>query len=105
MKYLSFFLLIAMMAASSAAATLSTGKRVARAGEDLRLPRNILPRLYEVTLLPILIEGNFTTEGSVSISVDCIQSTYNITLHIADIVFNPADVRVSQIRKQLRINN
>ena len=86
-----------MMIAMMAAGTTTSAKRAGRAGEDLRLPRDILPRLYEVTLLPILIEGNFTTEGSVSISVDCIQSTNNITLHIADIVFNAADVTVSYV--------
>jgi aminopeptidase N len=95
MKHSFLLILIAMLAASTAAAAPSSTKRAGRAGEDLRLPRDILPRLYEVTLLPILSEGNFTTEGSVGISVDCIQATNNITLHIADILFNPADVTVS----------
>ena len=61
---------------------------------DLRLPRNILPRLYEITLLPILIEGNFTTEGSTIILMDCVTNTNTITLHIADLQFNPAGISV-----------
>lgn len=64
-------------------------------GQDLRLPRTILPRLYEITLLPILIEGNFTTEGSTTILVECMQNTNTITLHVADIKFNPATISVN----------
>ena len=63
-------------------------------GQDLRLPRTILPRLYEITLLPILIEGNFTTEGSTTILMDCVTYTNTITLHIADIQFNPTGISV-----------
>lgn len=74
--------------------TPSVAKKKGRAGEDLRLPRDILPRLYEVSLLPTFVEGNFTTEGSVSVLVDCVQSTSNITFHIADIAFNANDVSV-----------
>ncbi|KZS09066.1 Aminopeptidase N [Daphnia magna] len=92
--YLLF--IVAVVTVSTTAATSAT-KRVGRSGEDLRLPRDILPRSYEVTLLPILIEGNFTTEGYVSISVDCIQSTNNITLHIADIIFNPVDIELTDL--------
>ena len=95
MKLAQFLLLFtAVLAASGAPSTCSTKKTASRAGEDLRLPRDILPRLYEVSLLPILIEGNFTTEGAVSILVDCVQSTNNITLHIAEIIFNPAELTV-----------
>lgn len=49
---------------------------------DLRLPGSILPRLYEISLLPHLVKGNFTTEGSVDIFVECVDDTNNITLHI-----------------------
>lgn len=98
--YLLF--IVAVVTVSTTAAT-SASQRMGRSGEDLRLPRDILPRSYEVTLLPILIEGNFTTEGYVSISVDCIQSTNNITLHIADIIFNPVDIEVSLTHKQILV--
>ncbi len=95
MKLASILLLFTVALAAS---DVPTKRRAGRGGEELRLPRDILPRLYEVTLLPILIEGNFTTEGSVNILVDCVQSTNNITLHIADITFNPAEVTVCKIR-------
>ena len=35
----------------------------ARQGEDFRLPRDILPSLYSLQLLPFIEVGNFTTNG------------------------------------------
>lgn len=100
MKLAQYGWLFALLVLSFHQAKSSPVKKTARNEEDLRLPRTILPRLYQVTLLPILIEGNFTTEGSVSILVDCVQSTNNITLHIADITFSPADVAVKKFEKK-----
>lgn len=100
MKLAQYGWLFALLVLSFDQAKSSPVKKTAR-NEDLRLPRTILPRLYQVTLLPILIEGNFTTEGSVSILVDCVQSTNNITLHIADITFSPADVTVKKFLKKV----
>ena len=63
---------------------------------DLRLPGSILPRLYEISLLPHLIEGNFTTEGSVDIFVECVDDTNNITLHVdgQNIFYHPSLIKV-----------
>ena len=82
MAKLEFFLLVAL--------TWSA----ALAQSSQRLPRNVLPRLYDVTLFPVLIEGNFTTQGTVDILVDCITSSNSITLHIADTIFDPSKVSV-----------
>lgn len=90
-KFASFFIFIL----SISTVTSDKINKSSRAGEELRLPRSVLPRLYEVTLLPILIEGNFTTEGSVNILVDCVLPTSNITLHIADITFSSSSVLVT----------
>jgi hypothetical protein len=35
----------------------------AKQGEDFRLPRDILPSLYSLQLLPFIEVGNFTTNG------------------------------------------
>jgi aminopeptidase N len=88
-------LLILFSVLLTSALLISSTEINSRDGQDLRLPRTILPRLYEITLLPILIEGNFTTEGSTTILIDCITNTNTITLHIADIQFSPAGISVS----------
>lgn len=90
-------LLILFSVLLTSALLVSSTEINSRDGQDLRLPRTILPRLYEITLLPILIEGNFTTEGSTTILIDCITNTNTITLHIADIQFSPAGISVYQI--------
>ena len=64
------------------------------AGSELRLPRTVVPRFYDVTLLPILEEGNFTTSGRVDILIDCLESTNNITLHAVDIAIDFSSISV-----------
>ena len=73
---------------------------VKASGSELRLPRSILPRLYDVTLLPILEEGNFSTSGTVDIFVDCLENTDNVTLHAADIEIDYPSVSVYFLRMQ-----
>lgn len=59
-----------------------------------RLPRTVLPRHYDVRLLPILEKGNFTVLGRVSIDVQCLQSTDRIVLHSSDIKVDLKSVQV-----------
>lgn len=56
--------------------------------QDLRLPRTVLPQLYEISLLPNLVEGDFSTEGTVRILLHCNESTNAIILHIADTIYS-----------------
>ena len=64
-------------------------------GEDLRLPGNILPRLYNIRLLPFIEVGNWTTDGYVEISVDCIISTVNISINSLDLTIDQASITVN----------
>lgn len=68
-----------------------------RQGEDLRLPGDILPRLYTIRLLPFIEVGNWTTDGYVEIVVDCVISTVNISMNSLDLTIDLASVTV--IRK------
>jgi len=52
---------------------------------DLRLPRDVIPISYDITLIPILEVGNFTTHGTVDIRVKCeTNNTQQIVLHSAN---------------------
>lgn len=51
---------------------------------DVRLPRHVIPSLYEIELQPNMYSGdpeNFTFDGKVTIHIDCKESTNSITLH------------------------
>lgn len=63
--------------------------------QELRLPRTVLPQLYEISLLPNLVEGDFSTEGTVSILLYCNETTNAITLHIADTTYSSSTVSVN----------
>ncbi|XP_025832297.1 aminopeptidase N [Agrilus planipennis] len=53
---------------------------------DVRLPKDVVPRSYEIKLIPYMLEGNFTFQGEVSILLNIIYDTYSITLHSDDLV-------------------
>ena len=60
----------------------------------MRLPRNLLPTIYTIRLLPFIEQGNFTTQGNVIILVDCMEDTHNITLNSADIDIDKISISV-----------
>lgn len=64
--------------------------------ENVRLPRAVLPIHYDVRLLPILENGNFSIIGRVSIDVKCKEETDRIVLHSADIVVDAKSVNLIQ---------
>lgn len=66
-----------------------------KSDKNVRLPRAVLPRRYDVRLFPILEKGNFSILGRVSIEVECKQETDRIVLHSADIAVEPKSVRVT----------
>jgi len=48
---------------------------------DVRLPRSVIPISYNITLIPFMIEDNFTFSGDVQILVKIVLNTFNITMH------------------------
>lgn len=72
-------------------------KNTNKQGEDMRLPGDIIPISYDVRMLPFveLIEsGNYTTEGSVVIVVECIRSTRNISINSAELVIRRGTISI-----------
>ncbi|KAL5283636.1 hypothetical protein ACFFRR_006103 [Megaselia abdita] len=53
--------------------------------KDVRLPRSIVPVTYNVSIIPFLVEGNFTFHGFVRILVNITEDCNNITLHATDL--------------------
>ncbi|KAK7027941.1 hypothetical protein SK128_026276 [Halocaridina rubra] len=60
---------------------------------DVRLPRALKPLHYLVRLQPY-INGNFSIIGYVEVEMEVLEPTYNITLHISDIVTHNDTVTV-----------
>lgn len=80
--------------AASSAATAAKTTPPPKSVKNVRLPRSVLPRHYDVRLLPILEKGNFTILGQVAIDVECTSDTNRIILHSQDIVVDPKSVQV-----------
>ena len=89
-KCRSLFLLIAFTGSLVVSAASAAGK----SNKNVRLPRAVLPRHYDVRLFPVLEEGNFTIPGRVSIDLECKEETDRIVLHSVDIVVEPKSVKV-----------
>lgn len=50
----------------------------------MRLSNDLIPKNYNVQLLPILENDNFTNYGKVDITVECVKDTYQILLNAAN---------------------
>lgn len=59
---------------------------------NMRLPRSIIPKSYDIKLIPFLVEDNFTFIGEVSIFVEVIEECKNITLHSLDLTINEINI-------------
>lgn len=70
----------------------------------MRLPKNVLPVSYDIQLLPIIEEGNFTTPGFVEIVVDCIETTSAISMNSADISIDESSIMVLETFRNLHRN-
>lgn len=68
-------------------------RQEAKQGEGMRLPRDVLPTMYYIRLLPFIEEGNFTTKGYIEIDIDCVVATKNISMNAAELEFMSIRVR------------
>lgn len=64
---------------------------------NLRLPRTIVPILYEIKLIPYLFRDNFTFAGDVKILINVTENCQNITLHAIALTIANKDVLVRKI--------
>lgn len=82
---------------SEAASSTTTADAAAKPNKlvkNVRLPRSVVPRHYDIQLFPILQVGNFSILGQVSIDVECKSDTDRIILHSQDIIVDPKTVQV-----------
>ena len=56
--------------------------------QDFRLPRHLIPELYNVKLVPFIIPDNFTIRGHLDLTMDCLLAAQNVTLHVADMTLD-----------------
>jgi hypothetical protein len=64
---------------------------------DVRLPRHLIPLKYKLELVPFLIPNNFTIRGFVRLTLRCVSSASNVTVHAADMVIHNDTVAVSEV--------
>lgn len=77
----------------TASSTGSHGR--ARKVRDVRLPTHLLPRSYNIRLLPFIEEGNFTFDGSVKIHLHAVSDGNNVTVHVKDMIINNDSVKLT----------
>ena len=66
---------------------------------DYRLPRNVIPRHYQLTLEPDL--ADFTFVGSEVVSVEVVEATAIVVLNAADLEVDSATIRTPRGRGTL----
>lgn len=65
---------------------------------NYRLPTNISPRKYFISVTPYLEIGNFSFDGYVKIEANVVQPTKQIILHSAEIEHHTINVTVNNIK-------
>ncbi len=55
---------------------------------DVLLPRHLSPELYKLELVPFIIPDNFTIRGHMELTMNCVSSAKNVTLHAADLTID-----------------
>jgi hypothetical protein len=66
-----------------------------RQGENMRLPRSLLPSDYYIELNPHIEVGRFTTDGYVEITVSCTSATSNISMNAAELTIDKKSIKVT----------
>ncbi|XP_018791450.1 PREDICTED: aminopeptidase N [Bactrocera latifrons] len=64
---------------------------------DVRLPISLKPQKYNITIVPYLLNNNFTFEGEVRIQVIVLEDCHNITMHAVELNITKNDVSVRHI--------
>ncbi|KAG5305888.1 AMPN Aminopeptidase, partial [Pseudoatta argentina] len=72
---------------------------------DIRLPRDIVPDLYELWLIPFIWKGNFTFHGEIKILVNVTNDTNNVTLHAVDIKIDESFTSIREYSSNNKSNN
>lgn len=70
-----------------------------------RLPTNISPQKYVISVTPYLEVGNFTVDGHVEIEADVVQQTRQIVLHSAEIKVHTVTVTANQTEVKIENEN
>lgn len=70
-----------------------------------RLPTNINPQKYVISVMPYLEVGNFTVDGHVKIEADVVQRTKQIVLHSAEINHHTVTVTANQTEVKIASQN
>ena len=73
----------------------SIKEKQTKQGEDMRLSGDLRPLFYNVKVLPFIEVGNFTTDGYVEITFNCIRATSNISMNAVELTIDRSSVVVS----------
>ncbi|XP_011870128.1 PREDICTED: aminopeptidase N-like [Vollenhovia emeryi] len=82
--------------------TLLKGSLTDKTNIYVKLPTAVVPKFYDLWLIPFIWEGNFTFHGEIKILVNVTKDTNNVTLHAVDIKI---DENFTSIREYLTINS
>ena len=63
----------------------------------MRLTGELRPSFYNVRVLPFIEVGNFTTDGYVEITFNCITATSNISINAVELTIDRASVSVRDL--------
>ena len=77
--------------------TSAQAAAASKAADPYRLPRNVIPVKYDITLTPHL--DSFTFNGEESVLVDVHEATANVVLNVVEVTISKAEVTCSKAER------
>ena len=74
------------------------------ADENLRLPQDLVPVSYVIALIPLIEVGKFTTDGTIEIVINCVNTTQSIVLNAAELQIEQTSIQV-KVQIQIKIES
>ena len=72
--------------------------------DGTRLPTHLKPELYQIELLPFIIQNNFTIRGKLELTMLCEQESTNVTLHTKNLVLDEENIELVSLKNGKKIS-
>ena len=72
--------------------------------DGIAIPTHLKPELYQIELLPFIIQNNFTIGGKLELTMLCEKESTNVTLHTKNLVLDEENIELINVKNGKRIS-
>ena len=72
--------------------------------DGIPIPTHLKPELYQIELLPFIIQNNVTIQGKLELTMLCEQESTNVTLHTKNLVLDEENIELVSLKNGKKIS-